>query len=127
MLISTSRARRAPLLGALAFLTAACGNMGETPASAQIARLPDDEALALCQEFVAKACAAGVYDPGAPECAACRPCDQPGSLASIHAHCGAAITVGDVRRCIDSGFDQATCTEPHRGGCLFDVGDELCD
>ena len=113
------------LLGSAIFAPA-CGDSGPPPTT-EVVQLSDDEARTLCREFISKACAAGVYGDGKPECGDCHPCDQEASLASIRTECGEGITVGGVRSCIDSGFDMPTCTGAARGGCMFDVGDEICD
>lgn len=99
---------------------------GGSPSTTPIAELPDGEAVALCEEFITKACAAAVIPADDPACNTCDPCGQAMGLASLRAHCGEGITLGGVRACVDSGFDRPTCTGPQRGGCVFDVGDELC-
>jgi hypothetical protein len=103
-------------------LGASCGG-SSTPV--EVAALSDAQAVSLCREFITKACRAG-YPSNEPACTSCDPCGASTSASAIRAHCGDGITVDGVRACMDSGFDMPTCTGPERGGCMFDVADELC-
>lgn len=102
----------------------ACG--GDSPAPTPVAELSDVQAQALCRQFFAAACAAGLAAKGDPACDGCDPCSQTASLATIRSTCGNGITDAAVQDCISSQFDMPTCTGPERGGCMFDVGDMLC-
>ena len=103
-----------PLLAYLSVFASNCGDEGTSgpPPATAVAALSDDEARTLCQEFITKACAQGIYAPGKPECASCNPCGTANSPDVVRTQCGDGITVGGVRDCIDSGFDMPTCTDP---------------
>ena len=106
------------------FVALSCGS-GAPAAGTRVVDLGDQDAIALCREFITKACAKG-SPTTEPACNGCDPCGQTASAATIRAKCAAPITVGNVRGCIDSSFDMPTCTGPQMGGCMFDVADELC-
>jgi hypothetical protein len=108
----------------LLMLAAPACDSDPQPPPRPVAALSDGEAQTLCQEFFTAACASLLS--GDPACSSCQPCTQAASLTTIRAECGSGITDAAVRHCISSQFDMPTCTGPERGGCMFDVADELC-
>jgi len=111
------------LLASLALLQPSCND--EPTDAVEVAKASEAEVLALCAEFRTGACAK-VFPAGDRACTTCDPCGQAAAVMSIRVECPSPITLGDVRHCMGSGYDFATCTGPEMGGCVFDAFDELC-
>lgn len=105
------------------------GGSSGISASSEVRALTDDDLRALCTEFVTTICPT---NPGLPMCQdACSDlCDRDRVPEVLRIECPMPITVGNVRDCADAYAsrqqDAVEICVGGMGGCVFDVGDALC-
>ena len=106
---------------------AACAGCGDNdlgvPRATLVADLAEDDAMALCAEFVSLICA---DVRGAEFCNACVVydlCTRPELFSTMDVQCE-DVTVGEVRDCAYRRVEELCYT--NEGGCLFRVGAWLC-
>jgi hypothetical protein len=117
------RCRSVVAAGWLAF--AGCGdNKLGVPTDVMVEDLEEDEAIALCEEFVALIC--NDYR-GYDYCNGCilyEMCYRPDLIGTMNLQCE-DITVGEVRACSHKRrYDVCQTTA---GGCMFDVAELMCN
>ena len=106
----------------------ACAGCGDqilgVPRDTMVADLEEDEAIALCEEFVALIC--NDYR-GYDYCNGCilyEMCHREDMIGTMNIQCD-EVTVGEVRDCAHQR-DEIVCPTS-AGGCLFDVAVLMCN
>lgn len=113
---------------------AACGGDPGTSGldlEAQVVTLDDAEAATLCDHFIDVVCS-GSTEGWCTDCVTANLCADPAMAETMRTECLAPIAVSDVEECaasvagLDDNVDPSVCITG-MGGCVFDVGDLLCN
>ena len=105
----------------------ACGGCGDqdlgVPRDVMVEDLEQNDAVALCDEFVALICGDYRGDDYCNECILYDLCLMPELFGTMDNQCR-GVTVGEVRDCAHVRDEEVCSTAA--GGCLFDVAVALC-